>query len=95
VDWEDYASVDTLVILMGVKERANIARALIRAGRSPGEPAIFVERASTPEERVVDTTLGSVAAGAVEVEAPAVFVIGAVTALRAELAVRTFEEVAP
>lgn len=95
VDWRDYARVDTLVILMGVKERATIARALIRAGRSPDEPAVFVERSSTPEERVVDTTLGSVAAGTVEVEAPAVFVIGAVVALRTELAVRALEEVAP
>jgi len=94
VDWQDYARVDTLVILMGVKERANIARALIRAGRSPDEPAVFVERSSTPEERVVDTTLGSVAAGRVEVRAPAVFVIGAVAALRAELTVPALEEVA-
>jgi len=53
-----------------------------------------VERSSTPEERVVDTTLGAVAAGTVEVEAPAVFVIGAVAALRAELAVRALAEVA-
>jgi len=36
----------------------------------------------------------SVAAGTVEVEAPAVFVIGAVAALRTELAVRALEEVA-
>ena len=94
VDWRDYARVDTLVILMGVQERANIARELIRAGRRADEPAVFVERSSTPEERVVDTTLGSVAAGTVEIEAPAVFVIGAVAALRAELAVRALEEVA-
>lgn len=94
VDWRDYARVDTLVILMGVQERAHIARALIRAGRRADEPAVFVERSSTPEERVVDTTLGAVAAGGVEVEAPAVFVIGAVAALRTELAVRALEEVA-
>ena len=94
VDWRDYARVDTLVILMGVKERANIARALIRAGRSGEEPAVFIERSSTADERVVDTTLGRVAAGGVEVEAPAVFVIGVVAALRSELAVRAMEEVA-
>ena len=94
VDWRDYARVDTLVILMGVQERANIARALIGAGRRADEPAVFVERSSTPEERVVDTTLGAVAAGTVEVDAPAVFVIGAVAGLRAELAVRALAEVA-
>jgi uroporphyrin-III C-methyltransferase len=94
VDWQDYARVDTLVILMGVQERAAIARALIRAGRRPDEPAAFVERSSRPEERVVDTTLGDVAAGGVEVEAPAVFVVGAVAALRGELAARALAEVA-
>lgn len=94
VDWRDYARVDTLVILMGVGERASIARALIQAGRRADEPAVFVERSSTPEERVLDTSLGAVAAGAVEVEAPAVFVIGAVAALRAEFAARALAEVA-
>jgi uroporphyrin-III C-methyltransferase len=94
VDWRAYARVDTLVILMGVQDRARIARALIRAGRSPDEPAMFIERSSTPGERVIDTRLGRVAADAVEVESPAVFVIGAVAALRGELSVRAFEEVA-
>jgi uroporphyrin-III C-methyltransferase len=94
VDWQDYARVDTLVILMGVQERAAIARALIHAGRRPDEPAVFVERSSRPEERVLETTLGDVAAGRVEVEAPAVFVIGAVAALRSELAARALLEVA-
>jgi len=91
--WQDYARIDTLVILMGVKERASIARALIHAGRPADEPAVFIERATTPRERVVDTTLGDVAAGAVEVESPAVFVVGAVAALRAELVALAVEEV--
>jgi uroporphyrin-III C-methyltransferase len=93
VDWRDYARVDTLVILMGVQNRAGIAEALIRAGRPADEPAVFVERSSTPQERVVDTTLARVAAGLVDVESPAVFVVGAVAALRAELAVSVAEEV--
>jgi uroporphyrin-III C-methyltransferase len=93
VDWRDYARVDTLVILMGVRNRVRIAEALIRAGRPPDEPAVFVERSSTPQERVVDTTLARVAAGLVDVESPAVFVVGAVAALRAELAVSVAEEV--
>jgi uroporphyrin-III C-methyltransferase len=94
VDWRDWARIDTLVILMGVKNRAAIANALIDAGRRSDEPAAFVERASTAGQRVIETTLGEVAEGAVEVEAPAVFVIGAVAALRAELAACVLEEVA-
>jgi uroporphyrin-III C-methyltransferase len=94
IRWEDYACVDTLVVLMGVNERARIAGELIRAGRSPVEPAIFIERSSTPEERAVEATLGEVASGAIEVESPAVFVTGAVVALRSELIAALREEAA-
>jgi siroheme synthase len=93
VDWTAYARVDTLVILMGVKDRAHIARSLIRAGRRLDEPAVFIERATTADELIRDTTLGEVAAGGVEVESPVVVVIGAVAALRAELAAYRLEEV--
>jgi uroporphyrin-III C-methyltransferase len=93
VCWEHYAAVDTLVILMGVQNRREIASDLIRAGRPADEPAVFVERSTTPEERVIDTTLGDVARGSVEVESPAVFIVGAVAGLREELRARVAEEV--
>jgi uroporphyrin-III C-methyltransferase len=85
-DWGNFAGLDTLVILMGVSERASIAQALIRSGRSAAEPAAFIERGTTRDERVVTTTLGEVAGGTVEVESPAVFVVGEVVRLRKELA---------
>jgi uroporphyrin-III C-methyltransferase len=84
-NWAAYAGVDTLVVLMGVATRAQIAEALIRAGRNAGEPVAFVERGTTPDERVVAATLGEVAAGLIEVESPAVFVIGEVVRLREQL----------
>ena len=85
MDWSRVAGIDTLVILMGVKEREAIARALIAAGRPPREPAAFIERGTTPEERVVESTLADIARGTVEVNPPAVLVVGAVVALRREL----------
>jgi uroporphyrin-III C-methyltransferase len=85
-EWTRYAAADTLVVLMGVKHRAEIAQALIDAGRCLDMPAAFIERGSTPEERVVVTTLGDIARGEVEVESPAVFVIGEVVNLRAMFA---------
>jgi uroporphyrin-III C-methyltransferase len=84
-DWERVAGVQTLVILMGVKYRASIADALIRAGRSPAEPAAFIERGSTPEQRVIETTLEEIAGGNVDVDPPAVFVVGEVVRLRSQL----------
>ena len=80
--WRRYAGVDTLIILMGVGNRAAIAGALIAAGRRGAEPVAFIENGSTPRERVVLTDLNSVAAGQVEVQAPAVFVCGDVVRCR-------------
>jgi uroporphyrin-III C-methyltransferase len=84
-EWERYAEVDTLVVLMGVRNRAFIAKSLIAAGRDPAEPVAFVERGTLPGEAIVETTLGEVAMGAVEVHSPAVFVIGDVVTVRAQL----------
>jgi len=84
-DWREYASIDTLIILMGVEQRASIARCLIAAGRSPATPAAFVENGTTPRERVVVTTLGGIAEGLAEVCAPAVMILGEVVKLREEL----------
>ena len=83
--WQRYAEVDTLVILMGVKNRQAIARALIQAGRPPDEPVAFVENGTTEKEKVIESTLRAVAEGSVLVRSPAVFVIGPVVCLRQRL----------
>jgi len=86
LDWSVYQGVDTLVILMGVEWRDVIALALIDAGRPGSQPVAFIERASTDRERVVEATLDEVAEGKVDVESPAVLVIGEVVRLRQRLA---------
>jgi uroporphyrin-III C-methyltransferase len=85
LEWARYARIDTLVILMGVKNRVFIARALIDAGRPQEEPVAFVERGTTDSERLIESTLGEVAADAVQVHNPAVFVVGEVVRLRGKL----------
>ena len=81
-NWSQYTAVDTLVILMGIENRRQIAKNLIAAGRSVEEPVAFIERGSTDRERVVITKLFDVARGTVQVESPAVMVIGQVVRLR-------------
>jgi uroporphyrin-III C-methyltransferase len=83
--WQSYAGVHTLVILMGVKNRAHIAHSLIAAGRDPNEPVAFVQRGTTASEEVLESTLAEVAAGQTKVHNPAVFVIGRVVRLRSQL----------
>ena len=94
LDWRAYRHVDTIVVLMGVDNRAIIAASLINAGRPAAEPVAFVQRASTERERVTESTLEAVAHGEVEVEAPAVFVIGEVVRLRSSMRPRRVMEAA-
>lgn len=86
-EWRKYAAVDTLVILMGVKNRQFIAQSLIAAGRSKNEPIAFVESGSLPSERIVESTLGELADGHVQARNPAVLVIGEVVRVRTQLLV--------
>lgn len=81
IDWASYSKIDTLVILMAVKERVRIAESLIAAGRSEFEPIAFIENGSLVSQRVVRSTLGLMRAGKVEVSSPAVLVVGSVSAL--------------
>ena len=84
--WKSYVHVDTLVVLMSVKNREFVARSLIAAGRRDDEPVAFIERGTLPDEKVIESTLGAVAAGNVDAASPAVFVIGEVVRLRERLA---------
>jgi len=78
--WAGLAAVDTLVVLMGVRRRVEIAAALISSGRPPETPVAFIERGATADQRVVRADLDAVAAAEVDVESPAVWVIGEVVA---------------
>jgi uroporphyrin-III C-methyltransferase len=93
LDWSAYRGIDTLVVLMGVEFRDIIASALIAEGRPASQPAAFIEHASTGRERVVESTLGQIARRGVDVQAPAVFVIGEVVRLRTRSPIGICEEV--
>lgn len=82
INWEALAGIDTLVFLMGVSNRQKIAENLIKAGKSPDTPVIFVEKGTTREQKEVEATLGEVAENQVKVYPPAVFLIGEVVKLR-------------
>jgi len=80
VDWSVLGRIDgTLVVLMGVANRARIARDLMAAGRDPATPVLAVEWGSTPAERTVRTRLGDL--GAAVIANPAVLVVGPVAGL--------------
>jgi len=94
-NWSAYRGIDTLVILMGVARRRQIAAELIASGRSSDQPAAFIERGfdllgcgrSSPRS-------GEVAAGETDVASPAVFVVGEVVRQREVLAAVSAELIA-
>ena len=73
----------TLVFLMGVSALPQICKGLLDAGMEPDMPAAVVERGTTPAQRRISATLGTLPAVAEEaqVESPAVIVVGKVCAL--------------
>ena len=70
------------------KNAGLIARRLIKAGANPLLPAAAVQRGTWPDQKVVESTLGSLAADLKrhKVKAPAILVIGRVAGLRRQLA---------
>lgn len=83
IDWTAYSRISTLIILMGVENRVKIARCLLDAGRSPLEAVAFIENASTHRECVIESTLADLQNGGVNVDAPAVMIVGDVVRYRA------------
>lgn len=79
VDWESLARVGgTIVVLMGVAERGNIARRLVAGGLSSLTPVAAIRWGTHPEQTTIRTTLGEL--HAVQIEAPSTIVIGTVAA---------------
>jgi uroporphyrin-III C-methyltransferase len=88
IDWASLSrGAPVLVIYMALAHLAEIAEALQRAGRAADEPVAIVSKATTEQQRVIETTLDRAAAdaAAAAIEPPAMVVVGPVVRLRAGL----------
>ena len=88
VRWQALAQgPGTLVILMGLDRLPLLTQGLINHGRAAGTPAACIERGTTPQQRVVVSTLEHLAREVADagLKAPAATVIGEVVALRETL----------
>ena len=76
-----------LVLYMAMKHVERIARALQDAGRPESEPVAVVSGASTPDQRVLETTLGALVKDieTSAMAAPAIICVGPVVDLRQTL----------
>ena len=87
-DWPAIAKASpVLVFYMAMKHLDEIARRLIAAGRKPDEPVALISKATTAEQRVLETTLASCHgdAGQGGIEPPAMVVVGEVVRMRSAL----------
>lgn len=88
VDWAAFVRTRTPMILyMAMNNLPKIIPELIAAGMTEATPIAFVTRATTPEQRVVVSTLGTALADVATygIEAPSITVIGDIVPLRAAL----------
>jgi uroporphyrin-III C-methyltransferase len=92
IDWGFLARVEgTLAFYMPVASLDTITSALTALGRDPREPALVVEAAGLPDERVIAARLGAIAERAREagLQSPALFISGpTVAAASVPVAVR-------
>lgn len=88
VDWESVSKGSPVIVMyMAMKHWENIRERLIAAGRTDHEPVAFVCNATTGDQTVLETTLGSslddlASAG---LKPPAIIVVGKAVQMRAAL----------
>jgi len=80
--WADAArGADTVVLYMASRQAEAISRGLLAAGMPPGRPAVLVENASLPAQRVLPTTLAGLPQTAQELGGgPALIMVGEIYA---------------
>jgi uroporphyrin-III C-methyltransferase len=87
-DWAALARLGQPIILyMPMAQLADIARALEEGGLAADTPAAMIQSATTGQERVVESRLGTLSADAAKsgIGSPCIVVIGAVAGLRRQL----------
>lgn len=88
IDWAAFARTGVpLVLYMAMNNLPAITAELLRAGMAPTTPVAFVNKATTPEQKVLVSTLATAIADveAAGIEAPAITVIGSIVPVRAAL----------
>jgi uroporphyrin-III C-methyltransferase len=76
-DWvRPIVDADAAAVYMGGAALAEIAQALLRAGRAGATPVIVARNVSLPDAAYTHSTLAEVAAGVVRADAPVLILIG-------------------
>jgi uroporphyrin-III C-methyltransferase len=85
VDWDSLArGAPVLVFYMALRQLDQVVAHLLAAGRGEDEPVAIVSKAATPDQLVIETTLGGVLDAVADRHPPppALLVVGKVVSLR-------------
>jgi uroporphyrin-III C-methyltransferase len=86
LDWDAIArGAPVLVFYMASRHLMKISKRLLEAGRRSDEPLAIISKATTPAQSVLVSTLGEIAKSPVDIQVPAIVVIGGVVGLHAAL----------
>ncbi|MDW8294367.1 MAG: uroporphyrinogen-III C-methyltransferase [Aquificaceae bacterium] len=88
INWQSLKGINTLVFLMAVSNRREIAKKLIEVGRDPQEKVALIESGTTPRQRLITTNLEQLLMNPPHIQPPAVMVVGKVVELSKELNLR-------
>jgi uroporphyrin-III C-methyltransferase/precorrin-2 dehydrogenase/sirohydrochlorin ferrochelatase len=87
LDWQTLTRPrQTLAVYMGVGALTKICEGLVEHGMPASMPAALVERATLPEQRVTEGTLGTLPGLTRDAKPPALLIVGEVVRLRAKMA---------
>jgi uroporphyrin-III C-methyltransferase len=87
-EWERLAAVgQPIIIYMPMANLPDIMSAFERGGMARDTPAVLISSSSTPEERVVETSVGTAAndAAAHGIGSPAIVIVGGIAGMRQQL----------
>ena len=86
IEWAKLAAaVDTLVVLMGLQNLAQITAELLSHGLAPETSIAVISRGTTKDQETITGTVADIVDKAVGIESPAVIVIGRVVELQSKL----------
>lgn len=88
LDWEAISKgAPTIVLYMAMKHIGTIADRFMAAGRTADDPVAVISKATTPNQRVLESTLGAVASDIEKhgLKPPSLIVVGEVVRLRSDL----------
>jgi uroporphyrinogen III methyltransferase/synthase len=78
-------SAGTRVFLMGVTNLPAIVQRMIESGCSPDTPVAVIQEGTTSHQKVVEGTLANIVERSIDIEPPAITIVGEVVRLRSQL----------